>query len=344
MQIRNQINAAIGYLERSQLPSGQFRVQMMNFANDPERRTVEEDEALFATAHIAYSLGFVPENGAKAMIGKSLEYFKQQMTGHGLWRHWNKSARRGGISLYSFIPADLDDMASICYLLQKHGISFPDNRCLFFGNRNRLGLYYTWLMARPTLSFSLVYWWSMLREFRPQRFTIFFSTTEASYLDVDGVVNANVALYLGNCPQTVPVLNWIEQIVEQGLEAECDKWYRDRYTFYYAVSRVQLEGVSLTEGLKLRAISRICEDTNPTGCIGSNILQTALAVCALMSFGCKKIVVSAAIQAIMDAQQPDGSWASETYYYGGPQLSARWGSSELTTGICLEALARYQSI
>jgi hypothetical protein len=51
-----------------------------------------------------------------------------------------------------------------------------------------------------------------------------------------------------------------------------------------------------------------------------------------------------AVEYIARAQGADGSWESHPLYYGGPQLSTSWGSSELTTGLCLEALHRFSNL
>ena len=45
-----------------------------------------------------------------------------------------------------------------------------------------------------------------------------------------------------------------------------------------------------------------------------------------------------------DAQgEAPGHWPRWLLYYGGPKLLLGWGSEEMTTGFCLEALARYQN-
>ena len=339
--IADSLLRGVEFLQRSQLDNGQFRVQMTNFANTPERTTIEDDEALFATAHIVYSLGYVNSAECERIRARALQYFRNEMTGRGLWRHWNKGSMRGNIRLYSFIPADLDDMASICFLLKKHGVGFPDNRLFFLHNRNRAGLFYTWLMARPVPSVNIKYWAAMLKEFTPQRFTIFFKTTEAGYLDVDSVVNANVALYLGPGEDTAPVIEWLTTAAVRGEESTTDKWYRDPFTYYYAVSRLAENGFALPKELVEAAKRRLSDSANSDGSIGDNVLHTALAVCTLLTVDPASKLVANAVQFILKQQSADGSFPAETYYYGGPQKSARWGSCELTSGICLEALARF---
>jgi hypothetical protein len=47
-----------------------------------------------------------------------------------------------------------------------------------------------------------------------------------------------------------------------------------------------------------------------------------------------------AMDCLLDMQSPGGSWPSAPYYYGGPLKAVSWRSLQLTTGLCLEAVAR----
>ncbi|MCA1632273.1 MAG: hypothetical protein LC802_00805 [Acidobacteria bacterium] len=54
-------------------------------------------------------------------------------------------------------------------------------------------------------------------------------------------------------------------------------------------------------------------------------------------------VVSRNFHAFLLAEQlADGEWPRAALYYGGPKKFYGWGSEELTTGFCLEALLRYR--
>jgi hypothetical protein len=79
-----------------------------------------------------------------------------------------------------------------------------------------------------------------------------------------------------------------------------------------------------------------------TGQIGENSLQTALAVNTMLNFGVEAAdaLIGRALDYLLDTQSADGSWPSAPYYYGGPRKAVSWGSPELTTGLCLEALSR----
>ena len=338
-ELASAINRATEFLSVRQLPTGGFPVEMTTYSDGIP--VVEPDEALFAAAHVVYSLGFVQSTIAKSMITKALSYFQAEMTGRGVWRHWNKSSTRGSRRLFPFIPADLDDMSNISFLLTRHGIKFPDNRTLFLNNRDRNGLYYTWLMLRPKISLSPTYLMTVLSEFNIPRFTIFWKVTEAGYLDVDGVVNANVLLYLGDGKETAPVVDWLTEVVRNGSEAKCDKWYRDIFTFHYALSRTHGGGRKPFDHLSEFIVQRLIATAGPDGVLGENVLHTALAANTFMNFCSQPSQLAAAIKAIISQQSEDGSWPSAPYYYGGPLKVAHWGSRELTTALCVEALVRY---
>jgi hypothetical protein len=332
------LEKGLAFLERRQMASGRFPIEVTFHYLDGS--PVEQDDALFATAMIVYSLGFISRTAAKHMTERALTYFQHEMTGRGLWRYWGTQAVRNGRRLHRLIPADLDDMANISYLLERTGKSFPDNKSLFLLNRNRNGRFYTWLVPRAVWTFQPGYWLALLRDLNLARMTVFWKTTEARYDDVDAVVNANVLLYLGECQETRAVTEWLVQIIHDGTEALCDKWYRDRYSFYYALSRNHHRGASLFSGSVGNILSRLEAASCADGKIGDHVLHTALAVNSMMNLGVCPTYFDAAVDYIVAAQREDGSWESKPLYYGGPQLATSWGSPELTTGLCLEALAR----
>jgi hypothetical protein len=180
----------------------------------------------------------------------------------------------------------------------------------------------------------------VLSEVTPARLTVFWRTTEAGYNDVDGVVNANVLLYLGERPETRPVVDWLTAIIRDGNEAVCDKWYRDIFTFHYAVSRCHHDGIRGFEGVADLVRDRLAATAGADGQLGDSALQTALAVNTLFNHGIESRLVAPAVEHLVATQRDDGSWPSAPYYYGGPQRSVSWGCAELTTAVCLAAIHR----
>jgi hypothetical protein len=51
-----------------------------------------------------------------------------------------------------------------------------------------------------------------------------------------------------------------------------------------------------------------------------------------------------AIRFLLREQRADGSWPRASFYYSGPKKIYGWGSEEVITGFCLEALLRYRKV
>jgi hypothetical protein len=329
------ISRGLEFLARHQLRWGQFNIDYAEDRPDLRRWLISADHSPFATSHIVYSLTFSQRPHAKQMINRAIKYFCDEMVGPGLWRHWNKSHPR-----HSFIPPDLDDIACISYLLQQYNIPIPDNKPLFFINRNARGLYYTYLIPRLVRTFNLTYWQIVLGDLNPGRAYFFWTRTPASRGDVDAVVNANILLYLGERPETQPIIDWLIEIVQTGREASSDSWYLDPFTFYYAVARCYWVGIFQLERVRDLITDRILKTSQPDGRFGENEMQTALAINTLLSFGMDHQGLQPALSFLIQAQRDYGAWRRYPYYFGGPKRPAWWGSEELTTGLCIEALTR----
>lgn len=332
------IDHGLAFLATRQLPSGQFPVEA-TYHYKPGSPSAA-DSSPFATAHVAYSLGFLPSQLVSAMLQKALFYLRREMSEAGLWRYWNRDTMWQGRAAYGYIPADLDDTASHAWLLRQHGIDFPTNRHLFLHNRDSRGRFYTWFVPRLQATADLRYWRAVLGEITLARMIVFWKTSEANYNDVDAVVNANVIFYLGEGPEAEPVIEWLRQIIEESREAESDKWYRDIFTFYYAVSRCHHAGIDGLSHLRPLIRDRLAATVRADGGMGDNPLHTALALNTLFNLGINASFIDRAVEHVVATQSADGGWPTAPYYYGGPRKLVSWGSRDLTTGLCLEALSR----
>ena len=328
------IERGLDFLRRSQLPSGEFKVYMSSDLT-PEKECVV-DSSPFPTALIAYSLGFTASPVAKAMLDQVARFFLAEMEGPGLWRYWTR-----GHQYHSIIPPDLDDVACVSQVLRRQDVAFPANLKLILLNRNRQGLFYTWITPRWPLPLNLASWQIALRQWlRPIRFYYFWKLNESERHDIDCVVNANVLLYLGERAETLPVIDYLIEIVRNRKETCCDKWHLNGYTFYYTVSRNFFAGTQAFAVVRDELIERIVAGANDDGSIGATVLETALAVCALHNLKCSPPELKRAILFLLEAQRTTGEWPRAVMYYGGPKRYYGWGSEELTTGFCLEALLR----
>ncbi|HWS53439.1 MAG TPA: hypothetical protein VN228_04910 [Pyrinomonadaceae bacterium] len=331
------VGRALDFLRRSQLPSGEFKA-FMSTDNSLERDCVV-DSSPFPTALIAYSLGFADPAAAGPMLEKAVRFFVAEMEGPGLWRYWTKQHR-----YHSVIPFDLDDVACVSYVLRRHGVAFPANAELILANRSPAGLFYTWMTPRWPPPLKSSYLRVVLRQWlSPLKLYYFWKLNESAPNDVDCVVNANVLFYVGESEATRPVVEYLIEIARRGGEACCDKWHLNPFTFYYVVARNFHAGVAAFESVREEVVGRIVAAANEDGRIGENALETALAACALLYWGSAPPELGRAVRYLLTGQRPAGDWPRAALYFGGPKKYYGWGSEELTTGFCLEALLRYSA-
>jgi hypothetical protein len=299
------IDRAVAFLERSQLPTGELRV----FASD------KPDPSIFPTALAAYSLSFTPR--AAKVRDRALDFLLAEMEPRGLWKHWPREH-----PYHHQLPPDLDDTSCASVALVRAGRSFPDNRALLLKNRNRRGLFRTWKLTLAQLRHPLIS-------------CAFFTKTSARPFDVDAVVNANALHYLGDIPE---VTRYLVRVLRENGEAHCDKWYESPFAIWYFFSRALQRNAPEAGELIVKKITA----TKPAGA-----LDRALAICALRLWN------QPADAGPLLAQQLDsGAWPAAPLYHGGRARrrdgtfapphpdTPHWGSEELTTAFCIEALAR----
>lgn len=332
------VRAAVGFLERSQLPSGQFPVERTR-RNRPGW-PVEDDQSPFATAHVLHSLQFVPHPAVATMTARGVACFLREMDGHGLWRYWNKGSVQSGRKAHPFIPADLDDMACISAILRHEGVPFPDNRRLMLHNRDPRGRFYTYQILRAVPTLDPVYWWAMLRDLTIGRWVVFWRSQFSRYDDVSGVVNANVIWYLGERPETRPSIDWLIAVVEAGAEADCDTFYHDPFALWHAIGRAYRAGVARFEVVRETIATRIESYLLPNGSIAAPAMHVAMAMSALLNLGVDSPFLGAGGAWLERQQAADGGWDASPMYFGGRLAQNSWASRALTTGLCAEAIHR----
>jgi hypothetical protein len=332
------ISRGIDFLYSAQMPSGAF--PMFVAPHPLLQENCQLDHSTFPTAQISYCLDFTKSEKAGEMLQKAIRFFLDTMQKGGVWRYTCGPA--------DYLPPDVDDTACISFLLRRHGISFPDNTGVMLGNRDSRGLFYTWIVPRLTRTTHMSYWRVALRQLLKRRWLLYYfpKLTESRSDDFDPVINANVLHYLGERPETLPIIRHLIQITEEQTEETCDKYYASRFTFYYFLSRNHAAGIRAFGPLRDTIVGRIKSYAHPDGSIGSHILHTALAACALMDWQDwedHSRVLNGAIEAILRGQHPSGGWQKFPFYFSGPVKKLAWGSEELTTGFCLEALSRYRN-
>jgi len=333
------VREAVDFLQSAQLPSGTF--QIFCSPHPFLEENCKLDHSTFQTAQICYCLSFTKSDKVEKIVSKAIRFLLREMQDGGVWRYTCSPNP-------DYLPPDVDDTACISFLLKQHGIALPDNTGVMLANRATRGLFYTWILPRLTWTADASFWRVALRQvLKLRQLYWFFRVTECRPNDLDPVVNANVLRYLGDRPETRPIIRTLTQIIEDQDEETCDKYYGSRFTFYYFLSRNHAAGIRGFEPVRDAIIGRIKSYVHSDGVIGNHILHTALAACSLMDWQDWKdhsSVLDDAIQAILRARNANGAWRKLPFYYSGPSKKLAWGSEEITTGFCLEALSRYRNL
>jgi hypothetical protein len=325
--VQSAIDRGLAFLAQRQLPSGQFATYM---GEDLTAGDMVFDSSPFTTALVVNSIG---TSGAREMIGRALDFLVAEMEPPAVWRYWTAD-HPGHLS----IPPDVDDTACISQALRRNGVAFPDNRSLLLANRDRRGRFYTWFTPRLGPR-DLGFWRVALQRMRtPVRARAFWRDNSLTPRDVSCVVNANVLFYLGDGGAARPVTEYLVDLVRRGREGCCDQWYDNAFPFYYSVSRCIHAGIDGLDEIRDEMVERIVTAANPDGSIGETALDTAFAACALRFLAGPADAFERARGYLVASQSPEGGWPIAPLYHGGPPMKLRWGSEELTTGFCLEAL------
>lgn len=328
------IARAVAFLRQAQLPSGELPVYATTDPTLAER--AELDPSIFPTALAAQCLLFAPE--AAPIAARALDFLLAERDGDGLWRHWTREHPH-----YASLPPDLDDTSCASAALARVGRGAPDNSALLLANRARDGRFFTWVVPRPR--------WTGARHLRLvlaqlrhlPTLVMFFRLTSAKPYDIDACVNANTLRYLGRFPGEEAVVAWLLQVLHDGGERQCDKWYENPFVVRYFLSRA-LAGRA-PEAREL-VLARTAEEAP------ANALEQSLAASSLMDWGAD---ASFLVEALLAGQAADGSWPRAALYHGGRARlrgggfaephpdTPRWGSEAITTAFAVEALARWRN-
>ncbi|MUG95827.1 hypothetical protein F7734_27100 [Scytonema sp. UIC 10036] len=306
------IAKGIHFLYENQLPDGEFRTY---FAETPNMKSeCRFDSSPFVTAAVLYSLGFADNSKVNTIIQRGIDFLIKERQEPGLWKYWTSKSTT--LVHQNLIEPDLDDTSCVSYICQKYGYSnlVEHNLKLILKNRNDLGLFYTWIR------------------------------NERAKNDIDSVVNANVLLYLGECEEIKNVCHYLNHLILEAQEKQSYWYYINDLSLYYALSRAYFNGVHSLQIAGDTIINRVVSTQKENGSWGDD-LYTAYAICTLLNFGYgNKTVLSKAVHYLLRRQQDNGSW-SRIAIWAGPEPpiphSVWWGSQDLTTAVCVEALVRY---
>jgi hypothetical protein len=311
-KIEDSINRAIDFLYKNQLPWGEFKT----YASwNPWFFKSVFDSSPFVTTFVLYCLKDIKEERVKKMTKKALDFLLSEQEKGGIWRFWTKRNNKK-------LPADLDDISTISFILKINGVSFDDNLQLVSNNKNKDGLFLTWLMDEK---YKNNIFWRIVKE------------------NVDWVVNANVLLYLGKNDLTV--CSYINQVIK--MDKFSSIYYPSKLAFYYMVSRAFKHGIASLGENKDKIVQLILDCQKKSGIFG-NSLELALSLNALFNFNYYGKEIDSGINYLLERQSVNGSWKKAVFFLGPPfwflatpPRYRYYGSEELTTAFCIEALKNY---
>jgi hypothetical protein len=271
-----------------------------------DMRVTSFDSSVFVTTFVLYSIARIDCPRRTTMTKKAISFLTEEMRGPGLFQYYtSKNANSIGF--------DLDDTACASVTLQQSHPLVAGGRNVeyFLESRNEAGLFYTWV-----------------GDTAPEN-------------DIDSVVNANVVFYLGDRDETSSACRYLIDTIESGRESDSYYYYLNDMTLYYAVSRAYAHGASSLAGAKKAIMEKIVLRSKGDGSFGDE-LATACAVCSLINFGYKDFTrLRHAARYLEEQQSANGSWRRVAMFC---QPGRYYGSEELTTSLCLEALTHAAGI
>jgi hypothetical protein len=291
------VRRGLRFLYDNQLPYGEFRT----YASPSKDLSVTFlDSSVFVTTFVLYSVAHIDCPCATTMTNRAISFLTEEMKGPGLFQYYTSKNTRS-------IGFDLDDTACASVALQRsHPLVVRGHNVEYFmENRNRAGLFYTWLGG------------------------------EALENDVDSVVNANVVFYLGDRDETKSACRYLIDTIESSSKNDSYRHYLDEMTLYYVVSRAYAHGTLSLSGARDAIIEKVLRLSKDDGSFGDG-LATACAVCSLTNFEFDGVArLRKAARYLEERQRANGSWRRVAMYC---QPGMYYGSEELTTALCLEAL------
>ena len=144
-----------------------------------------------------------------------------------------------------------------------------------------------------------------------------------------------MVFYLGEHDETKSTCRYLIDTINNDNESKSYRYYLDNMTFYYAVSRVCAWHIMAKRGKRRSHREGLEVQQRDHGSFG-NELATACAVCSLAKFEYDDVTrLRDAARYLEQQQRADGSWRRVAMFHGS---GVYFGSEELTTALCLEAL------
>lgn len=263
---------------------------------------------VFVTANILRSLSYVKTNVQKdQMVKQACNFILGQMVSPGYWKYYCKGQQVG---------LDIDDTSLCLTALIRNGILIKNQEAVIkslLEYRNENKLFYTWMDTNY--------------DFVVEN-------------DIDSVVNANVAELFsitGNIDFIDNVANYLLAESENlFLLHNSQIYYRSPNVFAYVYSKSQ----KFYSNLDMSHIFEFLNFSQYHDGSWGNTLESGLAINALLENNEITNTVEKGILYLKKTfNKEEKCWPPEFMFFG-----CGYGSCELTTAICIEALSKYNNI
>ncbi len=290
------------FLIQNQLPHGEFCTYI---AGDERLANAEFAGSVFGTSFVLYCTRHLKGADMDQCRSLSRSFLLREGTEDCLWKYWTNASNRS-------IVCDLDDTCCISFVLKDlfKMSRVKTNIPIILSNRIENGLFKTWLKEKQARN------------------------------DTDIAVNANVILYLGERDETRKTISFLRDCLINGYEMKYCHYYPDIMACYYMISRLARHGFHALDGVHELVRARVMGLMGPEG-HWRNDLSTALAICTLNNIKSSVPGLEKALLWLVGRQQANGSWGRAAFFTGpeAPVSRSAWfGSEELTTAFCMEAL------
>jgi len=304
------LEQAVEFIIEQQKPDSSFTSQssptLHPFVSEKTYRTP------FPTALILSALSEVCSSKFKKTRQRALSYLLKQESEWGSWNYWDHNSLEHKNQPY---PDDLDDTFCALSALwetapnQITGTRLAQATKLLIQTESAPGgPYRTWVVGKQAAE---------------------------HWLDVDPVVNSNIARFLSTQGvNPLPLHSYIEKSLKQ--DKSTSPYYPNQYAFFWFTSRWYRGSLQSMLRRRLLRNSALSEP--------SSALPTALALAAYLQWGGTTTEVKKS-QIYLLKKQKNGIWPAEGFCLDPAQKGQTYyaGSEVLTTAFCLDALQLYQN-
>jgi 4-hydroxybenzoate polyprenyltransferase len=340
LQLDFSLRRSIAFLKWSQLAHGEFAGLV---ASDPDLSDGVLESSPFFTTFVLYALQQVSDASAPGMIDKAVRFLEEQKQVGGLWRYYSPRQHK-----HYRLPPDLDDTACASFALRQARWRTPENEWAFKLAQDEAGRFRTYFLPTGNIRMAVVLalgqfqarCYRRIARSSPQT-NLEVQSTEVDIVpidDVDPIVNANAILFLGEGEITKAAIEYLIRVFPEAREGEFSLYYRDKLILAYMIARAFRHSAPSLGVLKDPILSYL-DARARSGELFQDALSAAMAASILITFDDYGSLLDALVDIILRLQGEDGSWKQHAFYTGVPGYW--WGSRELTTGFCVEALARY---